>query len=262
MIDCHTHTTFSFDGKSTATDMAEKGKELDLKYMAFTDHCDRDYAKLYKYIDVRQLDAEKYLAAVTEMKNKYPFLAVGIELGYSPLAETDYKRLPLEKFDYVINSVHTVNGLDCYNEEFFDGKSKEEAYGKYLKCVSDSVDASYSFDTISHLGFVRKNAPYENTGMPMDVFGDRIDEILKKIVEKGKTLELNSNVKTHDFMPTAEILARYGELGGENICFSSDAHLTTRVGEMYKDAAELAKKLGFRYWTVYRERKMQKIKID
>lgn len=242
--------------------MAEKGKELDLKYMAFTDHCDRDYAKLYKYIHVRQLDAEKYLAAVTEMKNNYPFLAVGIELGYSPLAEADYKKLPLHKFDYVINSVHTVYGLDCYNKEFFDGKSKEEAYGKYLKCVSESVDASYSFDTITHLGFVRKNAPYEDNSMPMSLFGDQIDEILKKIIDKNKTLELNSNVKSKDFMPVAEIVARYRELGGENICFSSDAHFTARIGEMYADAAELTKQLGFRYWTVYRERIMQKIKID
>ncbi len=262
MIDCHTHTEFSFDGRSSAVDMAEKGKELNLDYMAFTDHCDRDYAKLYKYIHVRQINVEKYLAAVTEMKNKYPFLAVGIELGYSPLAEADYKKLPLDKFDYVINSVHTVNGLDCYNKEFFDGRTKEEAYGKYLSCVSDSVDADYSFDTITHLGFVRKNAPYEDKSMPLSLFGDKIDEILKKIIDKNKTLELNSNVKSKDFMPTAEIVARYGELGGENVCFSSDAHLTARVGEMYKDAAELAKKIGFRYWTVYRERKMQKIKID
>ena len=85
---------------------------------------------------------------------------------------------------------------------------------------------------------------------------------MKKIVEKGKTIEINSNVKTGDFMPTAEIVARYRELGGENITFSSDAHITTRVGEMYDVAKEMAKSAGFRYWTVYRERKPIKIPIE
>ncbi|MGN1042215.1 MAG: histidinol-phosphatase HisJ family protein [Christensenellales bacterium] len=262
MIDAHTHTEFSFDGRATALNMAEKGKSLGLEYMAFTDHCDRDYAYLYKYIHIRQLNVDEYMKTVSEMKEKYPFLALGIELGYSEFAERDYKRLPLEKFDYVLNSVHTADGLDCYNPEFFYNRSKKEAYTSYLKKVLKSVNADYSFDTITHLGFVRKNAPFDDASLTLSEYGDLIDEILKGIIDKGKTLEINSNVKYKDFMPTKEIVERYFELGGRNVCFSSDAHVVGRVGEMYREGAELAKSIGFEYWTVYRERKMQKIKID
>lgn len=262
MIDAHTHTKFSFDGKSSAIDMAERGRELGLEYMAFTDHFDRDYAHILRYKLVRQLNINKYVDAVTEMKNIYPFLALGIECGYSELAEEDYLvKIPYDKMDYIINSVHTVDGLDCYTSSYFSRKTREEAYEKYLLKVLKSVDAAYSYDTVTHIGFVRKNAPYADASMPLTVFGDIIDAILKRIIDKDKTLEINSNIKYKDFMPTGEILNRYYELGGRNVTFSSDAHLTARVGEMYFDAANLAQEIGFEYWTVYRERKPIKIKI-
>lgn len=233
-----------------------------MEYMAFTDHCDKDYARLYKYMHVRRLDIEGYWSAVNKMKQNYPFLAVGIELGYSELAEKDYAALPLDKFDYVINSIHTVNGSDCYNKEYFCGRTKKEAYDRYLKKVLESVDASYSYDAISHLGFVRKNAPYEENDLTMAEFGDILDEIFLKIISKNKTLELNSNIKTKNYMPTKELVERYRALGGTNICFASDAHILDRVGEGYKGAAEIAKDAGFEYWTVYRNRTPQKIKIE
>lgn len=262
MIDAHTHTKFSFDGKSSAVDMAERGKELGLEYMAFTDHCDRDYAHIWRYKIVRQLNVKKYVAAIKEMKEKYPFLALGIECGYSELAEDDYlKMIPFSEMDYILNSVHTVDGLDCYTASYFSGREKKDAYGKYLYKVLKSLDAKYPFDTVTHIGFVRKNAPYADASMPLAEYIDVIDEILKKIIDKGKTLEVNSNIKYKDFMPTAEILKRYYELGGRSITFASDAHLTARVGELYDVASETVRDIGFRYWTVYRERKPLHIEI-
>lgn len=263
MIDAHTHTKFSFDGESAAEDMAKRGQELGLKYMAFTDHLDRDYAHILRYKNIRQLNVAKYVDAISEMKERYPFLALGIECGYSELAEKDYAELiPYDKMDYVINSIHTIDGLDCYNYDYFADKTVFEAFSKYLLKVLKSVDAPYDFDTITHIGFVRKNAPYEDVSMPMSVYGDIIDEILKRIIARDKTLELNSKIKYRDFMPTAEVVARYYELGGRNITFASDAHVTTKVGNMYAEAADLAKSIGFKYWTVYRERKPIKMEIE
>lgn len=262
MIDAHTHTKFSFDGKSSAVDMAERGKELGLEYMAFTDHFDRDYSHILRYKLVRQLNIEKYVEAVSKMKEQYPFLALGIECGYSELAEKDYiEKIPYEKMDYVINSIHTVDGLDCYTAAYFSKTEKKEAYKNYLLKVLKSVDAKYSFDTVTHIGFVRKNAPYEDAAMPLDEYRDIIEAILKRIIENDKTLEINSNIKYKDFMPTEEIIRFYYELGGRNVTFASDAHLTARVGDMYNEAASLAKSIGFTHWTVYRERKPVKIEI-
>ena len=263
MIDTHTHTTFSFDAKSSPVDMAERGKELGLQYMAFTDHYDRDYAHIFRYRFVRQLKLDKYVEEVMKLKEKYPFLALGIECGYSRLAEKDYcNNIPFDKMDYIINSIHTIDKLDCYEQTYFRKYEKEEAFTKYLNKILESLDAKYDFDTIAHIGFVRKNCPYTDPSMKLSEYGDMIEAILKRIIEKDKTLEVNSNIKYKDFMPTREIIQLYYDLGGRNITFASDAHVTNRVAEMYSDAAELVKSIGFTHWTVYRERKPIKIEIE
>ena len=263
MIDAHTHTTFSFDAKSDPVAMAERGKELGLKYMAFTDHYDRDYAHIFRYRFIKQLKLDKYVEEMIKMKEKYPFLALGIECGYSVRAEKDYcNNIPFDKMDYIVNSIHTIDKLDCYEQAYFRKFDKETAYKQYLVKILESLDAKYEFDTVAHIGFVRKNAPYKDASMPLSEYGDIIEAILKKIIEKDKTLEVNSNIKYKDFMPTAEVLRLYYDLGGRNVTFGSDAHITDRVADMYTDAAELAKSIGFTYWTVYRERKPQKIEIE
>lgn len=263
MIDSHTHTHFSADGRATAIAMAERGKELGLSYMAFTDHFDRDYYYIPRYQAVRQLDIAAYVTTVSAMKERYPFLALGIECGYSEQAEEDYqKMIPYESLDCVLNSVHTVDGLECYGEDYFENKTKEKSYGRYLGKILESLDAKYDYDVVSHIGYVRKNAPYADPGITMKEFGDVLDAVLQKIVEKGKTLEINSNIRTKDFMPTKEIVLRYRQLGGENVTFSSDAHVVGRVGDLYDAAKTMAKDCGFSYWTVYRNRQPIKIKID
>lgn len=255
MIDTHTHTKFSFDGRFDAFLMAERGRELGLDYMAFTDHLDRDYAYIERYSHVRQLDIDSYVKAVTVLKESYPFLALGIELGYSERAENDYTfLLDLPKFDYILNSIHTINGQDVYNSEYFEDKDKKTAYEKYLLQVHKSTTAKYFYNTISHLGFVRKNSTYEDNLMPLKDYGDIIEAIFQNIIDMGKTLEINSNIKTQDFMPTKELLNRYYEMGGRSITFASDAHVISRIGDMYEQACEMVRDIGFRYWTVYRER--------
>ena len=263
MIDSHTHTHFSADGRATAIAMAERGKELGLTYMAFTDHFDRDYYYIPRYQTVRQLDLATYVKTVSELKEKYPFLALGVECGYSEESEEDYKKmLPYEKLDCVLNSVHTVDGLESYGEDYFENKDKKTSYGRYLQKILQSLDAKYDYDVVSHIGYVRKNAPYADPSITMREFGDVLDAILRKIVAKNKTMEINSNIRSKDFMPTQEIVLRYRELGGENVTFSSDAHVTGRVGELYDVAKEMVVSCGFSYWTVYRNRQPIKIKID
>lgn len=263
MIDAHTHTKYSFDGKSRAADMAARGEELGLEYLAFTDHCDLDYAHILKYKLIKQIKIDKYVEGVNALRERFPFLALGLECGYSELSEKDYvAKIPFKSFDYILNSVHTVDGLDTYTQAYFIGKSKEKAYTKYLLKVLKSLDCAYPYNTVSHLGFVRKKAPYRDAAVDAETFGDILDEILKRIIEKGKTLEINTNTRSNDFMPGAEIVERYYNLGGRDITFASDAHIFSRICDRYPEARDMAKNVGFKYWTVYKNRLPVRIPID
>lgn len=261
MIDTHTHTKFSFDGKSSLAEMLARAESLCVEYYAVTEHCDMDYNYIPEYYSIKRLNINKYVAAIKEAKEKYPFLALGIELGYSKEAVKDYLNLPLEEFDYILNSTHTVDGKDCYGAVFFKGKSKKESYGRYLATVRESLEIPYNYNTVSHLGFIKKNAPFEDKNLNLDEFGDIIEDILKRIIELDKSLEFNSHTRGHGFMPDFEIIKRYKELGGEKLCYASDAHIVSRICENYDLACELAKNAGFDYWTVYRKQKPIKIKI-
>jgi len=263
LVDTHTHTLHSFDGKASSFVMAQTAKDLGLTYMCITDHYDADYIHIPRYNFIRQLDMKAYIDDITKLKEIFPFIAMGVECGFSEAAEEDYlKNVPFEKMDYVLNSIHTADGLDAYNPEYFEKHGKTEGFKLYLKKVLRSLDARYPFNTISHIGFVRKNAPYDDVNMTMNDYGDILDAIFKKIIEKGKSLEINSNIRTRDFMPQAELVKRYRELGGESITFASDAHVPERICEMFTEACEMAKRAGFKYWTVYRNMKPQYVEIE
>ena len=71
-------------------------------------------------------------------------------------------------------------------------------------------------------------------------------------VEKGKILEVNTSTYglKQRTLPSAEILARYFELGGRNVSFASDAHSTDRILKDREYVVQTLKELGFTYITV------------
>jgi hypothetical protein len=74
-----------------------------------------------------------------------------------------------------------------------------------------------------------------------------IEEELYKGHEKdlGKVLEADNQ----------KGLKRYRELGGELLTVGSDGHRPQEVGGYFEQIAEILKSCGFRYYTVYKERK-------
>ena len=156
-----------------------------------------------------------------------------------------------------------MSSTDIYYPQFFDGKEKKEIYSKYLLTIYESLRA-YDYDIIGHIGYIMRKAPYKNKKLEYSDHSDVLDEILKSIISKNKTIELNTHSEGTglNFFPTSEILKRYKELGGTNVSFGSDAHSKFDIGRNYKFAAEGAKEYGFDYWTCYTERRENKIKID
>ncbi|MFW5780011.1 MAG: histidinol-phosphatase HisJ family protein [Bacillota bacterium] len=265
MIDTHIHSTHSHDGRQKIEAIIRKAKSLGLTYLAVTDHCDWDYLAISGYEYFQQLNIKGYLEEMEKIKEKTKglFLAVGLELGYHNKASKKYKEvIPFERFDYIINSVHSIGNHDVYFPAFFEGKERSLAYRQYLLGVLESVEAPYPYNTIGHIGYIAKNSIYDNKLLTREDFPDIIDSILKLIIEKDKTLELNSNIKGDICMPNPSIIKRYFELGGDNITFASDAHKTNRLGEGYDILKDFALENGFRYWTIYKNRNPEKIRIS
>lgn len=260
MIDSHSHSLLSHDGKASITALRDKAVELGVQYLAITEHLDRDYlyCGLSKERFIRQLNLEKYQREFAKVKAETNgiYLAYGIEASYMRQAENRYlKELNQYPFDVIINSVHSIYKGDMYLGKAFK-HPRDEVYNAYLDAVLDSVNAPYDYDIVGHIGYVARYAPYPQKSICTPGFKDKIDNILHKIIQLDKTIECNTNIRLADFtfLPELPLLQRYKELGGKRITFSSDAHTPDRIGDKYSQTCEIVKSLGFTHWTIYKQR--------
>lgn len=261
LTDIHNHSTFSSDGRSSLDDMVSTAKNKGLRYFGISEHFDNDYLALGLKINGQPpfTDADGYFKTAAELKDKYndkdfTFLAGG-EFGFTQSNQCfdEYSKL-IEKFspDFVVNSVHTVDGRDCWFADYFEGKTKDRAYRAYLEAVLLSLSAPYHYDIVAHLGYCARNAKYHDNKLRYEDFRDIIDEILGRVVQNNKILEVNSSSRSagSDFLPDTDILSRYYELGGRLISFGSDAHATDRICDKRDKVVAALKKIGFTYITV------------
>ena len=261
IADIHTHTTFSPDGRSTTDEMIARAIELGLDCYGISEHFNYDYDRLHLEIDGREVPPidEKAYFTYTRKKQKQLKgtlnLLVGAEYGFDHNSRSQERYIETtEKYkpDFIINSVHTCLGMDCYFPHYCNGKTKEYAYNAYLYRVLESLEAAYPYDIVAHIGYCSRNATYPDPKLRYEDFADVLDCILKGIIRRGKILEVNTSSKTagSPFIPDTDILTRYFELGGRDVSFASDSHDTARIAEKYSLACGALKKIGFTHFTV------------
>lgn len=267
MIDGHIHCIHSADGVEDPRTVIEKAISLGMEYIAFTDHLDADNKYCIRDLSgIPDLDIANHKTQILELKKEYSsqiFVGLGIEFGYIAEAQEEYRNIAKMPFDVIINSVHLIEKDDCYDMAFYDNRTKDEAYKAYLDAVLESIYAQYDYDIIGHIGYIARKAPFEQTPIEYNQFKTQYDNIIAAIIEKDKSLEINSHSKNtqSDFLPWLEIIKRYKELGGKKISFGSDAHRIERLAEKYDICCEAVKSVGFKEWTIYKNRTPYQIKI-
>ncbi len=262
LTDVHTHTAFSADGKAHIIDMIAAAKQKRLTLYGVSEHFDYDYKAegiLVHGKTVAQIDETAYFSSARALQKRindnFFRLLVGAECGYSdhPQAIAEYQAM-IARYqpDYVINSVHSIDGVDVYFCEFFENKKKHAAYERYLQRVRESLDAPYRYDIVGHIGYVSRNAPYEDKKLRYAEFATLYDDILSTIIAKEKILEVNSSAHGTggEHLPDADILRRYFELGGRLVSYGSDAHAPDRILDKWEHVVAVLKEIGFTYITV------------
>lgn len=255
MFDFHLHSSVSFDSECQAIDILKKAEKAGLREICFTDH--------YDYNSER--DKEHFLFLIDNYKNTYDNLTSssvtvrrGVEYGL-----TEWNKCELEellnsyKFDFVIGSVHYVNGFDPYYPDYWNGKTLKEAFELYLTETLRCVKIHDNFDVLGHLTYVCKSVhnPSHKT-VEFNDFLDITDEIMKTLIKKGRGMEVNTSGvdRIGDFLPSFDYIKRFKELGGEIITVGTDAHDDTRVGQYINEVLENLKSI-FGYVCTFESRK-------
>ena len=242
MFDYHMHSRVSFDGHDTGEALAHAALERGLKEICFTDHL--DYDPLGK-MGVMAFDTAAYNAEYDHLEIPGLKIRRGMEFGIDrnnvQQFKEDLKRRP---FDFVLGSIHFVDDLDVYFEEFWNGKTVFQAERRCLEETLACVQLHEDFDVLAHLTYISKTHCHPDPRpLPYAEHREIIDEILTVLARKGKGLEMNSSGvdRCGGFLPTADFFRRFKELGGEIITIGSDAHRCNRVGQYSFEACEILK---------------------
>lgn len=260
LVDCHVHCDYSDDSSAKAHDEVERAIELGLKGITFTDHYDIDYPNQKYHFE---FDVANRRADITDMRNRYQDkIAIfhGIEIGIQPhVVKQSLEVIKNGQFDCVICSTHAVDGFSlCSQSGFFEGKTQEQAYKRYLEEIYETITKFSDYDIVGHIGYVRRYGSYTQRSMPYRQYHDILDMILKKIIEAGKGIEINTSgffYKLGTPIPELDIILRYKQLGGEIITIGSDAHTVARVGDSFDQAKKILKHAGFKYSAYFHNRK-------
>ena len=242
MFDYHMHSRVSFDGHDTGEALAKAALEKGLKEICFTDHLDYDPLGKMGKLD---FDTEAYAAEYDQLEIPGLKIRLGMEFGMDRhnLAQfqEDLKRRP---FDFVLGSIHFVDDLDVYFQEFWQGKTVFQAERRCLEETLACVQLHDGFDVLAHLTYISKtHAHPAPRPLPYTEHREILDEILKTLASKGKGLELNTSGmdRCGGFLPTADFFRRFKELGGQIVTVGSDAHRCDRVGQYTLEACQLLK---------------------
>ena len=259
------HSVLSGDAESTNEQNVLSAVKKGCKYIALTEHCNLDFKK-HGYDNIPTTDLDLYDKEFKQLKDKYKGqieIAYGLEIGYDPALCKEHSEI-IKKYgyDYIINSIHLIHGIDSYWQNFFKGRAKKEAFEEYLDAVYESLSAPWRFDSVGHFGYVTRTSTYPDRDM-FTGFESRIDAILKRMLEKSVILELNTNIRAapEPCLQQKEIVRRYRDLGGELVVFGSDAHNSANICKSRDAVLALLKDCGFKYHCVINGGKREMLKI-
>ena len=262
LADQHMHSAFSFDSKAEMEDMVKGSIAKGLKHIAFTEHNDFLYPVSEEFPKgAWDLNVDSYLFDLLTMRDTYVrdiHIGFGIEIGMQPTAlQQNIILANSQPFDFIIGSVHLVNGVDTYDPKFYEGRSANEAINEYLDDVLKNIKSFHNYDVLGHLDYLTRTLPGGEDDYKPSEYTDKIDEILSILVAKEKGLELNTQALQRGLKnpnPCPLILKRYRELGGEIVTVGSDAHKPEAIGGCFDKASDILKEAGFNYYTVFTAR--------
>lgn len=267
--DYHLHTYISHDGHETMAAMAAAARRAGMAEICVTDHCD-----VAGWQDYRPTDADSHVPfdviadRETLMREDPPGIEVrrGIELGEAHLwPEKALEFAAAPGLDFVIGSLHMLReDGDFYAIQYRSEAHCETLIDRYMEQCLEIAELNF-FDVFGHIGYFRRYmSKYGfNTRLDLSRWGDKIGTLLRTIIRNGKGIELNtSGVRDGlGFFPDEPILRLYKSLGGEIITVGSDAHFSENAGQDVAAGYALLQTIGFKYVTVFRERKPEFIRI-
>jgi histidinol-phosphatase (PHP family) len=228
--------------------------------IAFTDHAD------FEPLDdcCGYLRPAAYVAEIERCRRRYGdhlTIRAGVEIGEGHVyADQATALLEAHEFDFVLGSMHWVDGRLHCDERYFAGRTLDEGLRAYFEEMA-RLAAEADYDVLAHFDTVRR-AAYRAFGLKtLDYvpYEETIHRTLRTLVERGKGLEVNTVTYRRgmgDPSPPLQILRWYRKVGGEILTLGTDAHTPDAIGAGFDVALDMVRAAGFTRVATFEQRRV------
>ncbi len=244
----HNHSFWS-DGKSSIIDHIRAAERFGLDELGISDHYVLTPEEMQQYFGMPLGKLDEYIEDVQKSAGEAPdnlIIRLGIEVDYFPETESKIKELlQYQPFDYVIGSIHFVNGFPIDNAvepwEKLNREEKNEAIRMYWIRIRQMAESGL-FDIAAHLDLTKKFGFYST-----DDISNEISMALDAIADAHMSFEVNTSgwfKPCNEAYPSRDIIEQCYKRDIP-VIVTADAHLADHLIRKYDDAFAMLKEVGY-----------------
>jgi histidinol-phosphatase (PHP family) len=242
--DWHLHDSHSHDGRGAPADFARAATAKGLSSICFTNHIEELDSKTMTFEVKLPRDLEKMkksLAAIREARPRFPGLDIkfGVEVENNPRCYPQMEAvLDALPFDYVVGSVHLVDGVpitSSFSKPFILKHDPESLYKKYYEEMSAFVEWG-RFDCLAHPDIIRRYMVELFPDFKPYISYDMLRNVFTLLRNRGQGIEVNTGglfEAPKDAYHEQDILNLALDCGIERLIIGSDAHKPEDLGRGY-----------------------------
>ena len=265
LVDYHVHENRSRDApNATISGYIKKAEKIGLKEIAFTTHLIVSGSDTSTSIRLNEIDT--YLNDIWKAQEDTDVvLKTGFEVDYIPEDEGRIGKL-LDEYDldYVLGSVHEVNGINIatgnFPEPFFKNKKITEAINEYYSLWKMAIESEL-FDVMSHPDYFRKR---QKIPAEWCDYGDKVFESIDALKSYGVGYEINTSGYRHgitDKFPRDEFIGAASKARVKTVALGSDSHYVETLGYRIRESAQLLESMGYKTISTFNARRETTVPI-
>lgn len=266
-FDLHTHHDRCGHARGKIRDYIEAAIDRGLKVIGIADHSpyfSSEEDQPFPHIAMAKSRFPEYVNEVLQLKQSYSGkidVLLGVESDFFPEQVENYRtNFDHYPFDYIIGSVHHVDGVSIFNKGRWDGLTEQEKIRtkeNYYSLIEQSA-RSGMFQILGHIDAMKGYYPSFSS-----IQTKAVEHTLKVIGEYDIAIEINTSGKTKDvggWYPSDEILELAHHFGVK-VTFGSDAHDPHRVGDEFDEVQAHLKQIGFKEWVYFKNKERMTVSL-
>ena len=253
--DYHIHTPLCKHASGDMESYVNRAIEIGLVEIGFSDHMpvmpEPQFCMDYE-------DIATYVNSVRELQNRYEgriTILLGCEMDMAMDKQDEIRRIiDGYDFDYVIGSIHYLDGWPFDQKEYADVFTREPVdsiYGRFFDAIMEAANTGL-YDITGHIDNIKRMG-YRPEGSLVETY-ERIAPVLKAA---DCTVEINTSgidTAANEPYPSPEFL-RVLRSYDIPVTTGSDSHSPDTVGRHFDSALEYLSEAGYEQVAYFRGRK-------